>query len=78
MTKKSRQEYTEQEYSEVDQAGLNITREQVSDTLAEGTFDAKVDEVDGNGALKTHRGESISQTGYAQNKRRGTGNEQKK
>ncbi|GEN54323.1 MULTISPECIES: YozQ family protein [Halobacillus] len=39
--------------------GLSITQEQVSDTLTEGTYDAKIDEVDENGQLISHKGEDI-------------------
>ncbi|MYL49069.1 DUF4025 domain-containing protein [Halobacillus litoralis] len=39
--------------------GLSITQEQVSDTLTEGTYDAKIDEVDENGQLISHKGEAI-------------------
>ncbi|MBN9655442.1 YozQ family protein [Halobacillus sp. GSS1] len=39
--------------------GLSITQEQVSDTLTEGTYDAKIDEVDENGQLISHKGEGI-------------------
>ncbi|WLR49349.1 YozQ family protein [Halobacillus litoralis] len=39
--------------------GLAITQEQVSDTLTEGTYDAKIDEVDENGQLISHKGEDI-------------------
>ncbi|MGP4061360.1 YozQ family protein [Halobacillus sp. H74] len=39
--------------------GLATTHEQVSDTLTEGTFDGKIDEVDKNGNLVTHKGKEI-------------------
>ncbi|SDO23035.1 YozQ family protein [Halobacillus aidingensis] len=39
--------------------GLATTHEQVSDTLTEGTYDAKIDEVDENGQLISHKGEDI-------------------
>ncbi|WP_226580331.1 YozQ family protein [Halobacillus litoralis] len=39
--------------------GLAITQEQVSDMWAEGTYDAKIDEVDENGNLLSHEGEAI-------------------
>ncbi|WP_431804325.1 YozQ family protein [Halobacillus andaensis] len=39
--------------------GLADTHEQVSDTLTEGTYDAKIDEVDEDGHLITHKGKNI-------------------
>lgn len=39
--------------------GLATTHEQVSDTLTEGTYDAKIDEVDENGHLVSHKGQEI-------------------
>ncbi|MBH0230987.1 YozQ family protein [Halobacillus yeomjeoni] len=39
--------------------GLSITQEQVNDTLAEGTIDGKIDQVDKNGRLISHDGEEI-------------------
>ncbi|WP_163526783.1 YozQ family protein [Halobacillus ihumii] len=40
--------------------GLATTHEQVSDTLTEGTHDAKIDQVDENGRLVSHKGKDIS------------------
>ncbi|UOQ94300.1 YozQ family protein [Halobacillus shinanisalinarum] len=40
--------------------GLATTHEQVSDTLTEGTYDAKIDQVDKDGGLISHKGESIN------------------
>ncbi|MGR9048905.1 DUF4025 domain-containing protein [Halobacillus faecis] len=48
-----------QDTSDFGSQGLAITQEQVSDTLTEGTYDAKIDEVDENGQLISHKGEDI-------------------
>ncbi len=43
--------------------GLEITKEQVSDTLTEGTYDAEIDSLDENGSLISHSGKVISGNG---------------
>lgn len=44
--------------------GIAITHEQVSDDYMEGTIDAKIDKLDKNGQLKSHKGEEIPRRGY--------------
>ncbi|GAB3807997.1 DUF4025 domain-containing protein [Virgibacillus kimchii] len=43
--------------------GMAITHEQVSDNYTEGTIDGKIDELNKEGALKTHDGEPLRRKG---------------
>ncbi|MFC7322003.1 YozQ family protein [Halobacillus campisalis] len=54
--------YDVQDYERKDSVsqGLAVTHEQVTDTLTEGTYDAKVDKVDEDGNLKSHEVENLS------------------
>ncbi|MFQ3544808.1 YozQ family protein [Halobacillus rhizosphaerae] len=60
--------------------GLEITKEQVSDTLTEGTYDAEIDSLNENGALLSHSGKAISENGSGPTARKDGGghSEQKK
>ncbi|MCP3031332.1 YozQ family protein [Halobacillus sp. A1] len=51
--------YDVQDYERKDSVskGLAVTHEQVTDTLTEGTYDAKVDE---DGKLKSNEGDNLS------------------
>ncbi|GGA70381.1 YozQ family protein [Ornithinibacillus halotolerans] len=40
--------------------GMAITHEQATDAYTEGTVDAKIDQLDEQGELKTHQGEDIN------------------
>ncbi|WP_117160831.1 YozQ family protein [Paraliobacillus sp. X-1268] len=44
--------------------GIAITHEQVSDDYMEGTIDAKIDKVNNDGVLKSHKGKEIPRRGY--------------
>ncbi|WP_010094637.1 YozQ family protein [Ornithinibacillus scapharcae] len=41
--------------------GLAITHEQATDAYTEGTIEAKIDQLDEQGELKSHNGEDINQ-----------------
>ncbi|MFC7064048.1 YozQ family protein [Halobacillus seohaensis] len=55
-------QYSPADYNRNDDTseGLATTHEQVSDTLTEGTYDAKIDKVDKDGNLISHDGEEIT------------------
>lgn len=41
--------------------GMAITHEQATDAYTEGTIEAKIDQLDEQGELKSHNGEDIDQ-----------------
>lgn len=41
-------------------SGREITEEQVSDTLTEGTIDGRIDQVDKEGQLLSHKGKRLN------------------
>lgn len=60
------QMYDRSKYDSNDEAdqGIAVTHEQVSDAYMEGTFDAKIDEVNEEGKLNSHKGQKIAREGF--------------